>query len=54
MHRGFWWGSLRERGHLEDAGVDWRIIFKMDPQEVDMGVWTGSMWLRIRTGGGHL
>jgi len=22
----FWWGNLRERGHLEDPGVDGRII----------------------------
>jgi len=21
----FWWGYLREREHLEDPGVDWRI-----------------------------
>jgi len=24
----------------------------MDLQEVGCGVWTGSSWLRIRTGGG--
>jgi len=23
---GFWWGNLRERDHLEDPGVDRRII----------------------------
>jgi len=23
---GFWWGSLRERDHLEDPSVDRRII----------------------------
>jgi len=22
----FWWGNLRERDHLEDPGVGWRII----------------------------
>ena len=27
MHAGFWCGDPRERGHLEDLGVDWRIIF---------------------------
>jgi hypothetical protein len=28
VHLGFWWGSLRERGQLEDPGVDWRIILR--------------------------
>jgi len=23
---GFWWGNLRERGHLGDSGVDGRLI----------------------------
>jgi len=26
VHTGFWWGNLRERGHLENPGVDVRII----------------------------
>jgi len=26
LHRGFWWGNLWKREHLEDAGVDWRVI----------------------------
>ena len=32
----------------------WEDNIKMDLQEVDMGVWNGSSWLRIGTGGGHL
>jgi hypothetical protein len=28
MHTGFWWGNPREREHLEDSGVDGRVIFK--------------------------
>ena len=27
VHNVFWWGNLRERDHLEDPGVDGRIIF---------------------------
>jgi len=32
----------------------WEDNIKMGLQEVGCGVWTGSSWLRIRTGGGHL
>ena len=32
----------------------WKDNIKMDLQEVGVGVWTGSIWLRIGTGGGHL
>jgi len=27
-YTGFWWGKLRERNHLEDPGVDGRIILR--------------------------
>jgi len=26
---GFWWGKLRERNHLEDPGLDGRIILTL-------------------------
>jgi hypothetical protein len=26
VHRGFWWGDLRERDHREDLGIDVRIL----------------------------
>jgi len=32
----------------------WEDNIKIDLQEVGCGVWTGSSWLRIRKGGGHL
>jgi hypothetical protein len=27
-YTGFWWGNLRERDHLEDPGVDGRLILR--------------------------
>jgi hypothetical protein len=51
---GFWCGNLRERDHLEDAGVDGRIILRLIFRKLDVGAWTGSMYLRIGTGGWHV
>jgi len=48
----FWWGNLRERGHLKDPGVYGSIILKWIFRKWNVGVWTGSIWLRIGTGGG--
>jgi len=28
VHTGFWWGVLREKDHLEDLGVDGRLVLK--------------------------
>jgi len=44
--------NLREREHLEDLGVV-QIILKFIFNKLDEG-WTGLIWLRIGTGGGHL
>jgi hypothetical protein len=27
-YAGFWWGNLRERGHLGDPGIDGTIILR--------------------------
>jgi len=45
---------LRERVHWGDLGADERVILRWIFRKWDVGLWTGSSWLRIRTGGGHL
>jgi len=43
-----------ERGHLEEPGVDERIILRWIFRKWNGGAPTGSIWLRIGAGGGHL
>ena len=40
--------------HLGDPGLDGRIILRWIFRKWDVEVWTGSSWVRIGTGGGHL
>ena len=54
VYTGFWCGNLRKTDHLEDPGVDGRIILRWIFRMWDEGTWTESSWLRIGTGGGHL
>jgi hypothetical protein len=44
---------MRKRDQLEDPGGDGRIILRGTFRKLDVGVCTGSSWLRIGTGGGH-
>ena len=53
-YTGFWWENLRERDHLGDPDVEGRIILRWICRKWEVGAWTGSSWLRIGTGGGHL
>ena len=43
VYRGFRWGNLRERDHLEDPGTDRRIILKWIFRK-----WDGDMyWIDV-------
>jgi hypothetical protein len=43
VYTGFWWKSLREGDHLEDSGVDKRIILKWVFEK-----WGGSLdWMEL-------
>jgi hypothetical protein len=51
-------GKPEGRDHLEDSGVGggggWCVVLICILEKWDGGAWTGSIWLRIGTGGGLL
>jgi hypothetical protein len=53
MHTGFRWGRLMERA-IEKPWHRWEVNINTDLQEVGWRAWTGLIWLRKGTGGGHL
>jgi hypothetical protein len=44
VQKGFWWGNLRERDHLEDPDVDGRIILRWIFRKWVVRAWNGSSW----------
>ena len=47
-------GKPDGKNHLGEPGVDGTIILRWIIRKWDVGVWTGSSWLRIGTANGHL
>jgi len=50
VHR-VWVGKPEGKNHLKDPGLDGSIILRWILRKWDMGACTGSIWLRIGTGG---
>ena len=38
MHTGFWWGNLKKRGHLEDPGLDGKMVLNWIFKKWDGGI----------------
>jgi hypothetical protein len=38
VYIGLWWGDLRERGHVEEAGLDGSVILKWIFKKWDGGM----------------
>jgi hypothetical protein len=54
VYTGFFFGGggCWERDHLKDPSLDGRIILRWIFRKWDVRAWTGSIGLRIETGGG--
>jgi hypothetical protein len=47
-------GKPEGKSHLEETGIDGRILLRRILRKCDVGAWTGSIWLKTGTGVGHL
>jgi hypothetical protein len=47
-------GRSERRRPIGRPWLRWVDNIKMDLSEVELGAWTGSIWLKIKTGGGLL
>jgi hypothetical protein len=53
LHRGLV-GKPEGKSLLGERGIDVKIILRWIFMKWDVGIWTGSSWLRIGTRGGRL
>lgn len=51
MHTRFWWGKFEETDHLENLGLNERIILKSVLEIWNIKAWSGFIWLRPGKGG---
>jgi hypothetical protein len=47
-------GGPEGNSHLEEPGVDGKVTLRCIFRKWYVRAWTGSIWLRIGTGGRHL
>jgi hypothetical protein len=47
-------GKPEGRDHMQDPGIDGRIILRWIFRKWDVGAWIGSIWLKTGAGGRHL
>jgi hypothetical protein len=54
MHTIFWFENQKRRDHSEDLGVDGKITLECALGKYNGRMWTGCIWLGIRTSGEFL
>jgi len=48
VHAGIWWGNVKVRNHLEDLGIDGKLILKWVSNESFGRTWIRLICLKLR------